>query len=135
MLITTKILASMHLFSMVFIPHADNTKFLLYNSNSSCLLDILFYLIVPHFTFIQDIDDCAPKPCKNDGTCTDGIDSFTCSCLPGYEGTLCEISEFGVLSIPVVSLLPFLPDFFYVISRPNIRSLIRVLVFQFNNIP
>ena len=28
--------------------------------------------------------------CQNAGTCTDGVDSFTCNCLAGYTGTNCE---------------------------------------------
>ena len=36
-----------------------------------------------------DIDECSPNPCQNDGTCTDGVDSFTCDCVAGYTGTNC----------------------------------------------
>jgi hypothetical protein len=36
-----------------------------------------------------DIDECEANPCAN-GDCTDGVHSFTCSCLPGWTGTLCE---------------------------------------------
>ena len=32
------------------------------------------------FVLIPDIDDCASSPCQNGGTCTDGINSFTCNC-------------------------------------------------------
>uniref|UniRef100_H3BAD0 Aggrecan n=1 Tax=Latimeria chalumnae TaxID=7897 RepID=H3BAD0_LATCH len=38
-----------------------------------------------------DVDECVPSPCLNGATCTDGIDSFTCLCLPSYGGDLCEI--------------------------------------------
>ena len=41
----------------------------------------------------EDIDDCSPKPCQNGGTCTDGINSFTCSCVMGYSGNNCQTSE------------------------------------------
>ncbi len=37
-------------------------------------------------------DDCTPNPCNNGGTCSDGVDSFTCSCLAGFAGDLCEIN-------------------------------------------
>ncbi|KAI8512864.1 hypothetical protein Bbelb_095030 [Branchiostoma belcheri] len=37
-----------------------------------------------------DIDDCISAPCQNNATCQDGLNSFTCQCVPGYTGTLCE---------------------------------------------
>ena len=31
------------------------------------------------------------KPCQNQGSCTDGLDSYECSCIgTGYSGTDCE---------------------------------------------
>jgi alpha-tubulin suppressor-like RCC1 family protein len=39
----------------------------------------------------QDADDCAPNPCQNGGTCTDtGTNTFSCACLPGYQGFDCS---------------------------------------------
>ena len=46
--------------------------------------------------YALDIDDCAPSPCQNGGTCTDGVDSYNCICVAGINGTNCEISEFCV---------------------------------------
>jgi len=40
-------------------------------------------------TFI-DTDGCEGTPCQHGGTCTDGVDSYTCKCVDGYEGTNCE---------------------------------------------
>ena len=37
-----------------------------------------------------DIDDCASHPCTNNGTCTDRVNGFNCSCTPGFNGTQCE---------------------------------------------
>ncbi|XP_030844962.1 mucin-like protein isoform X1 [Strongylocentrotus purpuratus] len=37
-----------------------------------------------------DIDDCNPEPCQNGGTCTDGLNSYTCACVLGYTGSMCE---------------------------------------------
>ncbi|XP_072013288.1 uncharacterized protein [Amphiura filiformis] len=42
-----------------------------------------------NFTFL-DIDDCSPNPCQNEGNCTDGVDSYTCTCAAGYTGTICD---------------------------------------------
>uniref|UniRef100_A0A4W5PDP5 Delta-like protein n=1 Tax=Hucho hucho TaxID=62062 RepID=A0A4W5PDP5_9TELE len=35
------------------------------------------------------VNDCVSSPCKNGGTCIDGISSFQCFCPDGWEGTLC----------------------------------------------
>ncbi|XP_053264684.1 versican core protein isoform X3 [Podarcis raffonei] len=39
---------------------------------------------------IPDIDECQSSPCRNGATCIDGINTFTCLCLPSYVGALCE---------------------------------------------
>jgi len=36
-----------------------------------------------------DIDDCQPNPCVH-GTCTAGVNDYTCQCLPGYRGDNCD---------------------------------------------
>ena len=36
-----------------------------------------------------DIKDCSPDPCENGGTCSDGVNTFTCVCGPGYTGPTC----------------------------------------------
>ncbi|XP_046553135.1 fibropellin-1-like [Haliotis rubra] len=38
----------------------------------------------------QGRDDCASNPCRNNGTCSDGIGSFVCICAPGITGDRCE---------------------------------------------
>nr|Q58L93.1 RecName: Full=Venom prothrombin activator porpharin-D; Short=vPA; AltName: Full=Venom coagulation factor Xa-like protease; Contains: RecName: Full=Porpharin-D light chain; Contains: RecName: Full=Porpharin-D heavy chain; Flags: Precursor [Pseudechis porphyriacus]AAX37263.1 factor X-like protease porpharin D precursor [Pseudechis porphyriacus] len=37
-----------------------------------------------------DGDQCSSNPCHYGGTCKDGIGSYTCTCLPNYEGKNCE---------------------------------------------
>ena len=34
----------------------------------------------------SDVDDCAGAPCANGGSCLDGVNSYSCSCVAGYEG-------------------------------------------------
>ena len=44
--------------------------------------------------FCIDINDCLVggiNPCKNGGTCTDGIATYTCTCAAGFEGPDCSI--------------------------------------------
>uniref|UniRef100_H2ZD24 EGF-like domain-containing protein n=1 Tax=Ciona savignyi TaxID=51511 RepID=H2ZD24_CIOSA len=36
-----------------------------------------------------NIDDCAANPCVN-GACTDGVNSYTCTCTAGWQGTNCD---------------------------------------------
>ena len=33
-----------------------------------------------------NIDDCPGNQCQNGGTCVDGIDMYSCECIPGYIG-------------------------------------------------
>ena len=40
-----------------------------------------------------DINECASNPCQNLGTCTDGINMFTCNCIQGFTGVACQTSE------------------------------------------
>ncbi|XP_078145607.1 protein jagged-2-like [Centroberyx gerrardi] len=39
----------------------------------------------------ENINDCVSSPCKNGGTCIDGINSFQCFCPDGWEGSLCDV--------------------------------------------
>ena len=40
-----------------------------------------------------NIDDCLPNPCHNDGSCTDGINLFSCQCTEDFLGENCETSK------------------------------------------
>ncbi len=42
--------------------------------------------------FFTDVDDCENARCLNGGTCLDGIDSYTCQCVDGWEGNDCSSS-------------------------------------------
>ena len=37
-----------------------------------------------------DLNDCQSNPCANGGTCTDGIDSYSCACATPFWGDNCE---------------------------------------------
>lgn len=49
----------------------------------------------PLFLSFADINDCESNPCKNGGTCIDGVNSYKCICSDGWEGTYCETSEWS----------------------------------------
>ncbi len=40
-------------------------------------------------TACTNINDCSPNPCMNGGACTDGVNSFTCTCASGWSGPTC----------------------------------------------
>ena len=41
-----------------------------------------------------NIDECAGDPCRNGAYCLDGLNSFTCTCAPGFTGKLCENGKY-----------------------------------------
>ncbi|MEJ1278809.1 jagged 1 [Cricetulus griseus] len=41
----------------------------------------------------ENINDCESNPCKNGGTCIDGVNSYKCICSDGWEGAYCEASD------------------------------------------
>ena len=48
------------------------------------------------YWYFSDMDDCASQPCKYGATCVDGVNSYTCSCTPGFSGTNCTVGEYFV---------------------------------------
>ena len=61
-----------------------------------CSLQIwLFYCrqSLPCSFFSSDTDDCYPDPCLNNGTCTDGVNDYNCTCVPGFVGKNCSNSK------------------------------------------
>ena len=52
------------------------------------------------FGFIET-NECASNPCQNGGTCWDGLNHYSCNCLPGFEGTDCETGKDDIGQIHV----------------------------------
>ena len=45
---------------------------------------------------ISDINECDSNPCLNGATCVNNLNSYSCTCVPGYEGDQCETGVFTV---------------------------------------
>uniref|UniRef100_A0A671XF34 Cubilin n=1 Tax=Sparus aurata TaxID=8175 RepID=A0A671XF34_SPAAU len=41
----------------------------------------------------QNINECSSNPCQNGGTCTDGINGFTCVCTAQWTGPFCQTPQ------------------------------------------
>ena len=44
----------------------------------------------------QNINECSSNPCQNGGTCTDGINGFTCVCTAQWSGPFCQTPQQGM---------------------------------------
>jgi hypothetical protein len=46
------------------------------------------------------VQECASSPCSNGATCVDGVNSFTCNCVPGFIGANCQTEVNECASAP-----------------------------------
>ena len=75
--------------------------------------------------------DCSKNPCKNGGTCIDTFQGYKCKCIPGYNGTNCEISKFKALFVALPwKLVTLDPVYLGISGYCPIRFLIAVRVLQ-----
>ena len=44
--------------------------------------------------YYLDIDECLSNPCVNGGSCINGVNSYRCNCLSGWEGPHCADGKF-----------------------------------------
>ena len=42
---------------------------------------------------LVDINECSSSPCDNGASCTDAMNSYTCACVAGHTGAICETGE------------------------------------------
>lgn len=52
----------------------------------------MLHYVVPGEQCQTEADECESEPCFNNGTCTDQLNSFNCSCPQGFSGLQCEVN-------------------------------------------
>ena len=58
------------------------------NISTGSIITVLLFMNVS-----SDIDECSSSPCGNNGNCTDEVNSYSCQCDAGYNGTHCDIGQ------------------------------------------
>lgn len=53
----------------------------------------VFSLNFNNNTVFTDNDECTSYPCQNNGTCVNNVGSYSCECLEGWMGDVCEIGN------------------------------------------
>ena len=70
--------------------HRDILELLLHQTFEKRHVKYHCVIIYHSLLLILAIDECVSSPCMNDGSCADGISSYSCICLAGYTGDHCE---------------------------------------------
>ena len=45
---------------------------------------------------LSDVDECLSDPCMNNGSCSDELNGYRCSCVVGYSGHHCETGIYNL---------------------------------------
>ena len=77
---------------------------------------VLVYLNHSYSIAYAEMDQCASNPCVN-GTCTDLVADFNCTCQAGYTGNRCDVGKLHALlhrqkrmDVPVTSMQCIMSD-------------------------
>ena len=69
----------------------------------------MFYRsILPFLELVSstvDVNECSSDPCVNGATCDDHVASYSCQCVPGYEGINCQGKHVCARTKPLVDSL------------------------------
>ena len=46
------------------------------------------------YFYYLEINECSSDPCVNGGICNNRLNKWECICLPGWQGTTCELGKY-----------------------------------------
>lgn len=76
-----------HRFHFKLVVNKSSVPHIMYIASLCVAITILIYY---HLT---DINECESSPCLNDGTCTEGVNTFACVCTLGFIGVTCDTGK------------------------------------------
>ena len=78
------------------IPYVYKSNLIVLISNSQFKYASALSLIISshkistcNYKFYLVIDNCISQPCLNGGTCSNGVNTYTCNCIAGYTSHNC----------------------------------------------
>ena len=71
--------------------------------------------------FVLDVNDCMPNPCENGGNCTDGVNEYLCTSIPGYTGTDCGTGKLLRTILQNIYVLSYVYEFIFQILNTEIH--------------
>ena len=77
------------------------------------------------------MNECSSNPCQNSGTCNDGVNGYTCDCIPGYIGNECGTGMSTYLQTRYFLEHIYLELSFYCMMTVKIGYLIIIVVMAF----
>ena len=90
------------------------------DQSNSIAYNFIFITIMNKIEFLPaDINECASSPCRNGGTCVDGVNSYSCNCDARYTGANCEV-ELGNIP-PLLTVL-----YLILLQLQNLLWIIRI---------
>ena len=78
----------------------------------------MIFKIVLTSCYATEINECESNPCRNDATCNDVVNGYTCQCASGWQGIHCDEGEFILLILTAIHFSYSNQDFGSLCMKP-----------------